>query len=313
LISLLFITGCEVLTAVSTPTEVPTIASTPTQPAPTETAESTLVSSIEGIDSINEFVVYQGGYSVAVPLFNYYIEVLGGDTFISSRKFDFMVMIYGTASDEQLPEVAELLTQQAEETFASLSGITLGEISQIEFEGAPAATASYTQSPSTSGYTGEIILVRPDDTRSIFILGLAGVSADSSPWEALGKPEFDQILTDIKLIPEEELEGRFECPMSTDPSYGFTKDNPIRVGGQAWLGPSRAVAFLNNLIDAEGYYVNATREGSEMYGDTILDLYTVTTSYEKFELYVDQYSWESPLTPVGMMCLGMYPLVAPAD
>lgn len=53
------------------------------------------------------------------------------------------------------------------------------------------------------------------------------------------------------------------------------------------------------------------RQGSMEYGSTILDAYEVVLDGEMVLLYVDQYSFETLLTPVGFSCGGAYPILAP--
>lgn len=316
LIMALIISGCKAPAKLPTPTqiptEVPTVAPTATRTLPTNTPKPT-PTTIDDFAVNNEFIVYQGGYSVSVPMLNYQVEVLGGDTIIASRESQFIILINSLTSDEQLPQVSELLPKQTEDFLGEAGEISLGEITQTEFNGIPAAKASYNQVIDNNSFTGEALLILPDDHNSVLILGLAVVDASTSSWEEFGKPEFEQVLTNLELLPEEMLKDRFECLMSTDSTYGFSKDNPIRVGGQAWLGPSRANAYLNNLIDSQGKHIESVRDGSVQYGDTILDLYTINAGQQQYIIYVDQYSWETPLTPIGLNCLGAYPLSKPTE
>jgi hypothetical protein len=65
------------------------------------------------------------------------------------------------------------------------------------------------------------------------------------------------------------------------------------------------------LQDSKGNWVAYNRQGSMEYGSTILDAYEVVLDGEMVLLYVDQYSFETLLTPVGFSCGGAYPILAP--
>ncbi|MFZ0544822.1 MAG: hypothetical protein WAM60_05265 [Candidatus Promineifilaceae bacterium] len=99
------------------------------------------------------------------------------------------------------------------------------------------------------------------------------------------------------------------CPVSGDSSYGYTQDNPIRVGGDAFGGPARARAYLDVLRGPEGQIVSYFRVGSLPTDETILDIYELT--YEGLDspanLYVDEYSFSTLLAPVGFTCASAFP------
>jgi hypothetical protein len=99
------------------------------------------------------------------------------------------------------------------------------------------------------------------------------------------------------------------CPVSGDSSYGYTQGNPIRVGGDVFGGPARATAYLNTLRGPAGQAVSYFRVGSLPTDETILDIYEV--SYDGIgspvSLYIDQYSFSTPLAPVGFICATAFP------
>ncbi|TCO08228.1 2-dehydro-3-deoxyphosphooctonate aldolase [Natronoflexus pectinivorans] len=96
---------------------------------------------------------------------------------------------------------------------------------------------------------------------------------------------------------------------SEDPSYGYTKENPIMTGG----GVDRVLnqrRFLNALAGPEGQFVSYRRLGSccmfktqnGTFGDTgLLDMYEL--SYDGIEepviLYINMYDSDHLQVPVG--------------
>jgi hypothetical protein len=103
------------------------------------------------------------------------------------------------------------------------------------------------------------------------------------------------------------------CPVSTDAAYGYTKDNPVKVGGDVFGGPARERAYLDHLRGPDGQAVTYERLGSMGHGDTILDIYEIRYDglADPIELYIDMYTFEEPLAPVGFTCAGPFPLQAP--
>lgn len=96
------------------------------------------------------------------------------------------------------------------------------------------------------------------------------------------------------------------CPASSDPTYGYTVENPFKVGGGPFGGgPSRERAVLDALRGPAGQVLSYERLGSLPVSDNIIiDIYEVT--YEGyggvFNLYFDIYSEEPVLVPVGLKC-----------
>jgi hypothetical protein len=98
-------------------------------------------------------------------------------------------------------------------------------------------------------------------------------------------------------------------PLVTDPTYGFTEENPIMVGGGLDFGPLREEWFFDHLVGPDGQPVIYERTGSccsfeseawpEMGG--ALDMFEV--SYQGIDtpvlVYVNMYQCENPQAPQG--------------
>jgi hypothetical protein len=97
------------------------------------------------------------------------------------------------------------------------------------------------------------------------------------------------------------------CGTSTDPTYGTTKQNPIKVGGGAMYLASREVKYLSALRGPAGQGLHFKRGGSiapETNPTFLLDEYTI--DYPNIDkplvLYLDGYHWATPLAPKGWLC-----------
>jgi hypothetical protein len=96
------------------------------------------------------------------------------------------------------------------------------------------------------------------------------------------------------------------CPVSEDPKYGFTQEQPVQVGGGSMYGPARERRYLDALRGPAGQPVQYKRTGStaQSVNGTILDAYEVT--YERLEkpatLYLDEYHFGDLRAPQGFTC-----------
>lgn len=96
---------------------------------------------------------------------------------------------------------------------------------------------------------------------------------------------------------------------STDESYGYTEENPIKVGGVIEAGPLNERSFLNSLTGPNGEKLSFYRSGSCCFFETensiggggLLDIYIVTWkgAKEPVKIYINMYDFEEPKVPVG--------------
>ncbi|MFY0529634.1 hypothetical protein ACN28I_42875 [Archangium gephyra] len=96
-----------------------------------------------------------------------------------------------------------------------------------------------------------------------------------------------------------------ETPAQEPSNYGYTPENPIKVGG----GPDGEHEYLQHLRGPEGQQLSYNRLGSCCgfedaslpFGGGMLDMYEVT--YEGLEkpvtLFLDMYRREEPRAPSG--------------
>ncbi len=98
--------------------------------------------------------------------------------------------------------------------------------------------------------------------------------------------------------------------VSTDGTYGYTKENPIKVGGyKENVGPMSERFYLYTLRGPNGERIRFQRIGSccpfqtphGFNGTGLLDMYEVT--YEglstPIKLFINMYDYEKPKAPVG--------------
>src|SRR5262245_46761985 len=129
---------------------------------------------------------------------------------------------------------------------------------------------------------------------SVFCLSAAALGAQ------IGDPTHETTTPDVPGLTAETS----RCQLSLDPTYGLTKENPIRTGGGAMYLASREVKFLSARRGPSGEGVHFKRTGSQPVGDTtFLDTYSLDIKGDhKTTLYMDGYHWSDPVAPKGFLC-----------
>ena len=98
--------------------------------------------------------------------------------------------------------------------------------------------------------------------------------------------------------------------LATDSTYGYSEDNPIRVGGANRNSPENEYLFLRSLRGPAGEALQFSRQGSCCGFRTVnglidnqglLDAFSVTYSglAEPVTLYLNMYDYERPRVPIG--------------
>lgn len=159
-----------------------------------------------------------------------------------------------------------------------------------------------------SPFEGQAVLVVIDGKRVFYASGI-GMTAAGNYWQAQGLPAFTAVLESVAFFGPKA--GGNSCVVSTDPTYGTTMENPIKVGGDWTEGPYRERAYMDVLRGPNGEAITYERVRSEQVGDIVLDVYEIGGLSEAVTLYLDMYNFDTLELPVGFTCSGPIPLGAP--
>ena len=154
---------------------------------------------------------------------------------------------------------------------------------------------------------GQALLISGHADLDVFLIGLTAEDGGQNFWQKQVQPEFETVAKSLNW--SEETSNT--CSISTDPTYGYSEENPVRVGGEFFNGPSRERSFLDNLRGPNGETLSYQRTGSILSGNTILDVYVLNGLSKPITLYIDMYVYEAPQAPLGLTCAGPFPLTAP--
>ncbi len=97
------------------------------------------------------------------------------------------------------------------------------------------------------------------------------------------------------------------CQGSSDPTYGYSQERPIQVGGVGY--PGRQKRYLDALRGPKGETLSFERAGSTLHAgangeETMLDLYTVKHEglAKPVTLFLDWYHYTELFAPQGFTC-----------
>lgn len=294
------------------PTETPRPEPTATNtPRPTHTPTATPEPTVETSERLE---LTEGGYTIGtVP--GYDVEALpdGRTVGAAGNVGTLLITFTGVSPYTQSATPNEIIDEFLAE-FASIGDgeFVQGEESTIVVDGVEGTAVALTGTLFGSPLKGQAVLVMPSPTQFLFGLGVANLSNDEQQWEKEGEAVFTAFLSTVAFL-EPEGETEMGCTTAADPTYGYAQENPIKVGGDAFGGPPRERAFLDNLFGPNGETITYERVGSLSFGDTILDSYTITYDGldEPIALYLDEYSYEPVQAPVGFTCDASFTLGPP--
>ncbi len=320
----IFLSSCGVLhQSTPTATATPTITATP-EPTntplptatftltPTKTPKPTSTPTVEPTLALGEpQVVTEGGYSFRPPV-GYEVDVQGAQVGVFDKAGTIIISIFGATSNPQNLSADEILDEFITAVFEKGDGEYKKENPHaINVDGVDGLAYDITGTLFGSPLKGQAVIIMPNENQFLFGLGIANTGQDKKRWENEGSKVFSGLINSITFSTSEQSQTSNGCTISTDKTYGYTQENPIKVGGGAFDGPPRERAYLDNLLGANGEEISYVRAGSIPFGNTILDAFEITVAGKKVTLYFDEYAYTEPQAPVGFTCVGEFPLSQP--
>ena len=288
-----------------------------TEPSPTIMPTATIVeTAVSPAETGDRQFAPMGRYSFQ-PVDGYDWEVADGQTFMADNSGSIMISVVGVPANDGTPEMImeDFISGMAA---AGSGALERGEESLIVIDGVEATAVNLSGDLFGSPMEGQAILVLPTDDWAIFTLAMGNLTEDEAQWDEVGQPAFMELLGSMEFLDETAVvellaAGGGSCLVAADPTYGYSQDNPIQVGGDAENDSARATAYLDNLIDPVGIPVTYSLAGSSPYGDTVLSIYEISSPMveETINLYIDHYNYSELMAPVGFSCDAAFPISAP--
>jgi len=211
--------------------------------------------------------------------------------------------------DDETPESA--LEDFLKAVGQDVEDLETGEVRPVQVSGQTGAEADLTGTFYIGKVQGKALVV-PSGFGGIFVAMGFGLTGEKDLWAEQGREVFQSILASTEFFTPVLVSA---CDVSTDPTYGFTPDNPILIGGDYTEGPGRAQAYLGNLLGPAGEELSSFRLVSYNYEGAILDVYII--KYDGLEapvkLHLNVYAYKSLLAPQGFICAGTIPIGSPGQ
>lgn len=315
--SLIAPTATPVPTATPTPTFTPTSTTTPTEtptptPRPTDTPRPTETSEPTPEPKLSlgrQIAIRDGGFSFRT-IAEYDTKVAETSATIADTYADVIIALGGGPTDGDL--TAEQAIQEHLDVLSEdIEDMEAGEPQTIVVDGISGLAVDLAGELFGYDIEGRVVSVIPAAGQFFFGFGVGTITPSKNHWEDEGAAAFEMVVGAVRFTEIRADVG--SCPISPDATYGYTQDNPIKVGGDVFGGPARERAYLDHLRGPDGQTIAYQRLGSTGYGDTILDIYEVSYDgpAEPILLYIDMYVFEELFAPVGFTCAGPFPLQSP--
>jgi hypothetical protein len=270
--------------------------------APSEPIIATSTPEIQ-LGDLVELVVLEG-FTVEVPFF-YPYEIDNNIILIEDENNNFTMTIVGDSYDGKKP-LTEIIKELLDALERRGARFERSEPKEIIIDGVQGISMEVFADIQEMRFQGLFYAVSPSPKFFLYGSAFSNIDTDNNLWKNEHEELVNTILSSIEFV---DTEG--SCTISNDDTYGYTKENPIKVGGGAYDGPSRERAYLDNLLGPNGEELSYERQSSLPTDTTILDVYIVTGSGINETLYIDMYNFEEPQAPVGFTCKGAFPLTTP--
>ncbi len=298
-------TAAAIPTQTAAATAIPTLtaAATAASNTPTPTAQAALVMG-------DRLAVDEGGYSLQVPE-GFTASKRGGQMTVSNTDQSFLMSMSLAPRKDDMNTSAARLERFVANVKKDLNDLTVSGQYGVTVGGCEGLAVDVTGTLMGEMNTVRIVVVDTGEPGFFVAFAFMVDGADGLGWQTTGRPALEAILQSVEFYAPVNASAGAGCTVSTDDSYGYSEDNPIRVGGDAYDGPPRERAYLDNLAGPAGEPITYERSGSFDYGGTILDIFVISGLGEPVALYVDEYSFSEPQAPAGFTCKGGFGLSAP--
>ena len=299
LISALLV-GCGIQTPEPTALPSPTYTATPL-PTPTPVPTATALPALRAVK------VEADGFTLHIPNalgFEVTNKILG----VYDQEGTFLASFMRSPFDGRINSPEDVIDNYIEAIAERGAEFTRGETTPITIGGVRGVSVELTGILSDHPVEGRAVAVVPVQDSVFFGIGVSNLESGTDIWQTTGSDYFEAMLDSVEFI---EVQNRGGCSISEDKTYGYTEENPIRVGGDFLDGPARERTYLENLLGPNGEILSYERNGSFTSGDTILDEYHVTGANIDVVLYLDEYRYEPLQAPYGFTCAGEFLLSAP--
>ncbi len=319
---LLTLAGCQLPLSTSTPlliTREPTLTPIETVTLSPETTTADITPLEAEIGFVRTFV--PRGYFTCLNLENLQSSYTWENVFFQDEEKSILISFSGDLSPEyNTISSEEIITQYLEAINLNSEGTLAiqGESKTLVIDDVESQVFNVDGTLGGNHSSGNAFLAKLDGDRIVFGLGVSLMEPAKEVWNLRGKESFLAFINTLQFIQNETVQRG--CQVSSDPTYGYSMDNPVKLGGasedlsvEGFSGVARESVYLSLLSGPVGEETSQLRNGSINTEETILDEYEITIAGESEprSIYIDIYHFSTPYAPQGFSCYDYLPFEEP--
>ena len=301
----ILILACQASGMIATPTllsptatVIPATATKTSTPTPTASPTATAFLAL-----LDYPVTFMAGGFFMTPLRGYDKEVNTYQAFLRSQ--DEKVTIFLLAEAKPSGKLPISIVKSYMEYFKeAVHDFSEGESRDVVIDSAEGFSMDYAGTLEEERLKGRITVVFPEDSK---ILTIIIQTTGEGRWESEGELAYAAIVKNLSFFKPGISNA---CPIAKNPGYGFTLDQPIKIGGGGSNGPDREQEYLSGLLGPRGEIVGFFRSESIEKNGVVLDKYIVNYKNDSKILYMDMYNYDNPRIPFGFTCSTVAPLAS---
>jgi hypothetical protein len=265
---------------------------------------------VEKTNSLLHYKNFQGGYEFSVAP-ETFVRITAGKTLIEYPAAQARLNIVGARSMTSAYQPTEIMAMVLASLFDNNTPLEVSNLQEMTVAGHPAIQQDFNGGSVEAAISGKVVVFKPSPTGFLLVLGSAPLVGEKPTFESNAQGLYEAFLKEVIVLPEAQLKDAEVCPVAPESSYGTNPDTPIMLGGGAILGPARELAYLDNLLDQDGQFSTYRRIGALNISGKALDQVQLYLAGKQLTLYFDLENYELLFAPVGVQCMGKFPLVEP--
>jgi hypothetical protein len=265
---------------------------------------------VEKTNSLLHYKNFQGGYEFSVAP-ETFVRITAGKTLIEYPSPQARLNIVGARSMTSAYQPTEIMAMVLASLFDNNTPLEVSNQQELTVAGHPAIQQDFNGGSGETAVSGKVVVFKPSPTGFLLVLGSAPLVGDKPTFASNAQAFYETFLKEVIVLPEAQLKDAEVCPVAPKSNYGTNPDTPVMLGGGAVIGPARELAYLDNLLDQDGQFSTYRRIGTLNSSGKTLDQVQLYLAGKQLTLYFDLENYERLFAPVGVQCMGKFPLVEP--
>ena len=242
--------------------------------------------------------VGMGGFAFeTVP--GYLVEINVTQASVSDQSGRILITMTGSTTQQPEPNEA-VLAEFLDVMSANFMDLIISEPAPILIQGDEGLTVEIKGNLSNKIYSGRVVSVLPAANHQFLAQAIGLQNGGTDFWLSPGDPDFKSVLASIQFFEPTDS----ACMIAAEDDYGYTPENPVRVGSTPEGDSQRAAAFLSNLrgqnFEPAAYRLLHSQDSNQ----GTLQVYEIDRpeSESPVLVYLDVENYQYPQAPQGFKC-----------